>query len=895
MSFTPLATVAPPDITDATDTTGTGTEAARKDHTHAHGARAGGTLHANAVAGAPGTAGFMKGIQANAALITQGNETTAYPNARALTDTATVTWDFSTPGQAKATAAGGGPAPAPATTVTDVLGTGPSVVGTGTLYARDDHAHFHGDLPGGELHDLVNEGESGLPGFMSVADKSKLDGITPDATASFPSNVAATEITDATAAAGVGDDFSRFDHVHPHGLRGAGTDASPLHTLATNSAPGFMAAADHSALALWDVTKCRYFFIDNEAGDDTHAGFLDRSPGHDFGGGEAAAVAAAKIKTVERLLQILPRNGNGRMAKLLFKNRAAGTCYLMADGVTLADLDLTGIHGYRWIGRCGSTDFENGSNDLTNVGAIIAVDGPNGDFSFTNAFATTGTLNAAAGSFGTDANVAGLRVRFKGNVTGGLANVCWPIYRVTSTTELVPSYIFSPVPAIGDDFWIERIGVTFNNVYDIGSATTMTASDATTEMVSPMVGIQAQADTGGGQFRMGVLGKTQYAFCSSRNAGGGAVPRAFSNPDAGHIVLADVYRDEIGQEWPVGPCKIDSTMELQAATLEVPQGGLFCATDSTSRTVALKAAALTVGHGTQFKQGLFVELAGAGPNRFGDGNLTQPIRMGATTTLGAALFVRAGSAALICNGVTFDSTEASSNYGMIFTGGPRAGINAESLGSGPNVGLAHINDDGGGGLTMKGIKIVDCWQGRFTLQETAIGFGGAGSGLELPGVSATTCTAPFATFGLNNLVDINGNDVQGSSGRQNTGFIYVHALGTSLPQGSLVALQGTGDVVDGYLQASDFVANSFAGIALWDIADDARGYCATHGTPFTPDLAATPSGNLAYASCDVAGGITDTSPTVGVGRYKYRIGIAWAPSNILLRIDNAGVLADGDP
>ena len=35
------------------------------------------------------------------------------PNDRALTDTATVTWDFSTPGQAKANAAGGGGGGAP--------------------------------------------------------------------------------------------------------------------------------------------------------------------------------------------------------------------------------------------------------------------------------------------------------------------------------------------------------------------------------------------------------------------------------------------------------------------------------------------------------------------------------------------------------------------------------------------------------------------------------------------------------------------------------------------------------------------------------------------------------------------------------------------------------------
>ena len=51
--------------------------------------------------------------------------------------------------------------------------------GTSTSLARADHEHAHGDRGGGSLHDLVTVS---VAGFMSAADKVKLDGITPGAT-----------------------------------------------------------------------------------------------------------------------------------------------------------------------------------------------------------------------------------------------------------------------------------------------------------------------------------------------------------------------------------------------------------------------------------------------------------------------------------------------------------------------------------------------------------------------------------------------------------------------------------------------------------------------------------------------------------------------------------------
>lgn len=60
-----------------------------------------------------------------------------------------------------------------ASTVTSVGATG--VVGTGANIAREDHQHGHGNQAGGSLHANVIAG--GASGFMTGADKTKLDGL----------------------------------------------------------------------------------------------------------------------------------------------------------------------------------------------------------------------------------------------------------------------------------------------------------------------------------------------------------------------------------------------------------------------------------------------------------------------------------------------------------------------------------------------------------------------------------------------------------------------------------------------------------------------------------------------------------------------------------------------
>jgi len=134
---TPLSSTPPPNVAAASGA-GSDTNAARSDHTHGHGDQAGGTLHATAT---PASAGFMSG---------------------------------SDKGKLDGIATGA--------TATPLSGTPPpniaaaSGAGANTSAARSDHTHGHGDQAGGTLHATATPASAG---FMSAADKAKLDALAP--------------------------------------------------------------------------------------------------------------------------------------------------------------------------------------------------------------------------------------------------------------------------------------------------------------------------------------------------------------------------------------------------------------------------------------------------------------------------------------------------------------------------------------------------------------------------------------------------------------------------------------------------------------------------------------------------------------------------------------------
>lgn len=114
----------------------------------------------------------------------------------------------------------------------------PQALGTANAGATGEasdagHVHAHGNLAGGSLHaDVIAAGASG---FMTGADKTKLDGLVASSSTPEPIGVAAI---------GVGTTWARADHVHAHGVQGGGSE----HADATQLASGFMSGADKTIL-----------------------------------------------------------------------------------------------------------------------------------------------------------------------------------------------------------------------------------------------------------------------------------------------------------------------------------------------------------------------------------------------------------------------------------------------------------------------------------------------------------------------------------------------------------------------------------------------------------------------------------------------------------------------
>jgi hypothetical protein len=107
---------------------------------------------------------------------------------------------------------------------------------------RADHQHAHGNRGGGTLHAVAIA--AGAAGFMSGADKSKLDGIAAGATNTTASNTAPLNVTKSAADAGVSAEVSRQDHKHDISTAAAITlDASTTNTEGTATS---LARSDHT-------------------------------------------------------------------------------------------------------------------------------------------------------------------------------------------------------------------------------------------------------------------------------------------------------------------------------------------------------------------------------------------------------------------------------------------------------------------------------------------------------------------------------------------------------------------------------------------------------------------------------------------------------------------------
>ena len=87
-------------------------------------------------------------------------------------------------------------------------------------------------------------------------------------------------------------------------------------TITWDAGTGKMSSAGggSTGIASWDITKCRYIFVDPINGSDANGGYIDAAPGSTF---TALQVLAVSVKTTHRINEIRPIVGAGRMCVVL--------------------------------------------------------------------------------------------------------------------------------------------------------------------------------------------------------------------------------------------------------------------------------------------------------------------------------------------------------------------------------------------------------------------------------------------------------------------------------------------------------------------------------------------------------------------------------------------------
>lgn len=135
------------------------------------------------------------------------------------------------------------------------------------------------------------------------------------------------------------------------------------------------------------LDTCRYFLVDNEAGNDANVGYIDAAPGSTFD------PTGKAIRTIERLWQIFPRFGAGRIAVIMLKSRASGQ-YVDALSNPVPFL-LRGVHGYHRLIVRGSSDLTNSLADRIKLGGRTAPGFSAGGYNITtNTYAIAAVTNA---------------------------------------------------------------------------------------------------------------------------------------------------------------------------------------------------------------------------------------------------------------------------------------------------------------------------------------------------------------------------------------------------------------------------------------------------------------------------------------------------------------------
>lgn len=317
----------------------------------------------------------------------------------------------------------------------------------------------------------------------------------------------------------------------------------------------------------------RFFAVDQAAGNDANLGYSDVSQ---------AAAGLVAIKTLARLMQILPRFGQGRACRVAIRagNYASDTQWTI-DGLRgLANVSQGNaclFIGTDTVASAGATAFQGDLNDSLCAGFTTAT-GMNAAGYNVTAYAVdaegTPTMTLQLNGGGSPAFVAdsvarpyGCRLRFDvATATAGLRNKMTGILRTTGAGSLVASVALPVAPVVGDVVYIEMPGV-------FGPAQTLVSGigDSRGAQVPQFVGIR---------FGNLFLGDSIVTFCACEAGNVVAnccdvrcqdsasdLSATFTNPTRGMGLLSTFYSHSTGGSYFGTGCATTSTTSYGFAWL----------------------------------------------------------------------------------------------------------------------------------------------------------------------------------------------------------------------------------------------------------------------------------------------------------------------------------------
>lgn len=637
---------------------------------------------------------------------------------------------------------------------------------------------------------------------------------------------------------------------------------------------GTILAAD--TVATWDRTLVRYFLVGGTGASDFNLGYIDA-----VAGSTLVPTGLAKA-TIAGLLAILPRNGAGRDAMVLVANSSAsGTTYSEAA-------DFAGIHGYRLFIKRGSTDLTNSVADRISLGAMQGLVGPNGDGSWTATAGSTTTVTVASG-LTAEANGGGItymRIRWKGNVTAGLANTCSVIQKNSATVINFGST--QTAPAVGDEFFIERPGVIFTSFAEDACAGIWGKTGTTVGVMGGTYGF-AVSGTGFGSFAIGRDGSAMYGFCESRGATTNTVLRTMVSSSNGSVMFHNTYRDEVPTSRSIGfgmRCVSGFFITPRSLVVSTAGFGSLTAQDPvTSANVTMSSPSPDIGGGLFFR-GVRVFIGATTPPGFFQA--TDP-KLGPGSAGAAARNIRCETRGMViagANAIVF-GLEGENQLGDLLTiQQTGAGLTKQ----GGSFVLDQVVNGAAGGNAGFGINVANMIAGGQVVIGTTVACSASGTlgEIKLPGSAAAGVKETYAALALTNVVDKNKTNVMGTAGS----IVGQCSLGTNkegaaLAVGEVIKSDGTSAQFD-YAQA-DVEGNSRpVGITVTPPADNEEFYYVNAGEPYVLTTGAMTPGALAFLDPATAGRATNTAPTPAVDR-RHPLGrftktltgaarIAWQPS-----------------